>query len=83
MTVICFGTIEFERPKRRISADDVKPVLATSGKQVLRLAWGSLMPNERDDLKREELAPWLVEVSNVGERDSTARVQSASDSYRD
>lgn len=69
MAIVRFGTIEFERPKKKISADEVKPFLATSGKEVLRIAWDLLVPDYEGGLKGHELASWLVEIFNMIENE--------------
>lgn len=65
MAVIRFGMVEYERSKERISADELKPFLATSGKQVLKIAWDALAPDYEGGVKGDELASWFVEIFNL------------------
>jgi len=65
MTLIRFGSFEYERRDEKISADDVTPFLATSGKQVLRVAWDALAPDYEGGVKGHQLASWFVEVFNM------------------
>ena len=60
-----YGAIAWERPRRAIDASECRHVLATAGKDVIRLAWSSLVPNENDYIHREKLATWLCEFFNM------------------
>jgi len=55
---IRLGVNEYERPTRPIKADDIRQILAVGGKDVIRIAWPSLNPNSRSDVKFDTLAVW-------------------------
>lgn len=58
-------SFSFERPSRPVSAKEIKPILSVHGKEVIRLAWSSLHPDDRGRLERSVLASWLCEVFNM------------------
>lgn len=60
-----FFSFSFERPDRPVSAKEIKPVLSIHGKEVIRLAWRSLEPDDRGRLERSVFASWLCEVFNM------------------
>ena len=60
-----FGAVEFNRPSSPISSEDVKPILTIGGKEVIRLAWSSLVPNDKGGVEKEKLATWFCEIFNM------------------
>lgn len=60
-----FFSFSYERPSRPVTAKEVGPILSIHGKEVIRLAWRSLEPNESGRLERSVLATWLCEVFNM------------------
>ena len=62
---IRLGVIEYSRPTNPVGFDDVRHTLAMCGKDVIRLAWTSLNPDEDNDIKTNALKRWLVEFFNL------------------
>ncbi len=62
---IRIGVIDYDRPSRPGSAEDIRQLLAVGGKDVIRLAWSSLNPNEYNEIKRDALASWFCEFFNL------------------
>ena len=62
---IRLGVIEYERPTRPVKADDIRQILAVGGKDVIRIAWSSLNPDNSNDVKSDALAVWFCEFFNM------------------
>ena len=62
---IRLGVIEYDRPSRTVNANDIRHILAVSGKDVVRIAWASLNPDKDNELKHDALAVWLCEFFNM------------------
>ncbi len=62
---IRIGMIDYDRPSRPGSAEDVRQFLAVGGKDVIRLAWSSLNPSENNYIARDELASWFCDIFNL------------------
>jgi len=62
---IRIGVIDYERPSRQVSAEDVRQILAVGGKDVIRLAWASLNPAGNNSVKHDALAVWFCEFFNM------------------
>lgn len=59
------GMINYDRPSRQGSAEDVRQLLAVGGKDVIRIAWSSLNPSENNYIAREKLASWFCDFFNL------------------
>jgi hypothetical protein len=62
---IRLGVIEYDRPSRPVDLDAVRELLAVGGKDIVRVAWASLAPDEHNWILKEALAVWLREFFNL------------------
>ena len=57
--------IQYDRPLIPVPANNIMQILAIKGKDVIRLAWSSLNPNEDNNIRTEALAAWFCEFFNL------------------
>ena len=62
---IRIGIIDYERPSKTVDFEKVRQILAVSGKDVIRIAWSSLNPNDYDYIEYSAVETWLCEFFNM------------------
>jgi len=56
------GAIVYEIPNKRVGFDHVRHLFVIGGKDLVRMAWSSLVPNDDNAVKHEFLANWFEET---------------------
>ena len=58
-------TFNFSRPKKAVSFKEVEFIFVTSGKDIVRLAWESLNPDDDNYIIDYNLSKWFESFFNI------------------
>ncbi len=64
-SIIQIGIIEYEVPSEPIGREKILNILSAAGKDVIRIAWKSLVPDDEGMIRDKALATWFCAFFNM------------------